>query len=200
MPERVGSTEGLCSAFAAAKGNVVFDEQPDGDPHGECAAEILRLRNEYEHACALVVQMHEAATGRRGEAPWLGVVEDVAAIAAELERERMRLAACGVVALSDTPDSAAKARDMLPEYCSASCDDVARQVDECMQMRGEREELAMMIRTLTSSLKRHWPHAPQPGDLPTRAVDLLRRTGLLGSPLREHSEADDGGTKASASA
>ena len=24
----------------------MFDEQPDGDPHGECAAEIARLRSE----------------------------------------------------------------------------------------------------------------------------------------------------------
>lgn len=46
------------------------------------------------------------------------------------------------------------------------------------------EELAMMIRMLVSSLKRHWPHAPQPGDLPGRAVDLLRKYDLLGSPLR----------------
>jgi hypothetical protein len=46
------------------------------------------------------------------------------------------------------------------------------------------EELAMMIRMLVSSLRRHWPHAPQSGDLPSRAVDLLRRHDLLGSPLR----------------
>lgn len=53
----------------------------------------------------------------------------------ELETERIRLAACGVVALSNTPESAAKARDMLPEYRSASCDDVARMVDEQMHLR-----------------------------------------------------------------
>lgn len=50
------------------------------------------------------------------------------------------------------------------------------------------EELAMMIRMLTSALKRHWPHAPQPGDLPSRAIDLLRRHDLLGSPLRSADE------------
>lgn len=50
------------------------------------------------------------------------------------------------------------------------------------------EELAMMIRMLTSALKRHWPHAPQPGDLPSRAIDLLRRHDLLGSPLRSEDE------------
>ena len=55
----------------------------------------------------------------------------------ELDRERMRLVACGIVALSDTPESAAKARDMHPDYRSASCDDVARRVDECMTLRAE---------------------------------------------------------------
>lgn len=52
---------------------------------------------------------------------------------------RMRLVACGVVAMSNTPDSAAKAREMLPEYRSASCDGVARAVDREM---GLREQLA----------------------------------------------------------
>lgn len=61
---------------------------------------------------------------------------------AELERERIRLAACGVVAMSDTPDSAAKARQMLPEYESGSLDDVKRRVDECMALRAERDALA----------------------------------------------------------
>ncbi len=50
-----------------------------------------------------------------------------------------------------------------------------------------QEELAMMVRMLTSSLKRHWPHAPQPGDIPSRAMDLLRKHNLLGSPLRDES-------------
>lgn len=58
----------------------------------------------------------------------------------ELERERIRLAACGVVALSNTPESAAKAREMLPEYRSASCDDVAKAVDREMQYRTELAE------------------------------------------------------------
>jgi hypothetical protein len=56
---------------------------------------------------------------------------------AELERERMRLAACGVVAMADTPESAAKARDMHADYRSASCDDVARIVDKLMEARAE---------------------------------------------------------------
>lgn len=60
----------------------------------------------------------------------------------------------------------------------------------------ERDDLAMMIRRLTSSLKRHTPHAPQPGDLPSRAVEMLRKYGLMGSPLRD--ECDDRGPKQAA--
>ena len=61
--------------------------------------------------------------------------KDTLAMRQQLETERMRLAACGVVALSNTPESAAKARDMLPEYRSASCDDVAAAVDREMALR-----------------------------------------------------------------
>lgn len=53
----------------------------------------------------------------------------------ELEIERMRLAACGVVALANTPDSAASVRSMHADYRSASCDEVARMVDRQMQYR-----------------------------------------------------------------
>ena len=53
----------------------------------------------------------------------------------ELERERFRLAACGVVAMADTPESAAKARDICPDFWSASLDDVIRQVDALMEAR-----------------------------------------------------------------
>jgi hypothetical protein len=59
----------------------------------------------------------------------------------ELERERIRLAACGVVANANTPESAARARDMHPDFRSASCDDVARCVDECMRLNLEARDL-----------------------------------------------------------
>ena len=68
----------------------------------------------------------------------------------ELEIENTRLAACGVVAMSDTPESAARNRDMLPEYRSASCDDVARRVDECMSLRAERDALRAEVEGLRS--------------------------------------------------
>ena len=70
-------------------------------------------------------------------APLESLTAERDALAAELERERMRLAACGVVAMSDTPESAKSAREMHEDYRSASCDDVARRVDECMRLRAE---------------------------------------------------------------
>jgi multidrug resistance efflux pump len=81
---------------------------------------------------------------------------------AELERERMRLAACGVVALADTSESAAKAREMHADYRSASCDDVARRVDECIslraelaQARAEREQAIAEVECLWVAIQSH---------------------------------------------
>lgn len=54
--------------------------------------------------------------------------------------------------------------------------------------RDAAPELAMMVRMLASNLKKHWPHAPQPNDLPSRAMALLRAHGLQGSPLREDAD------------
>jgi len=67
---------------------------------------------------------------------------------AALEREQIRLAACGVVALSDTPDSAAAARKMHPDYESASCNDVKRRVDECIALRQLACELRDALRVV----------------------------------------------------
>ena len=63
------------------------------------------------------------------------------ALRAEVVRECMRLAACGVVANANTPTAAAAARKMHPDYHSASCDDVARAVDREMELRAEVERL-----------------------------------------------------------
>lgn len=74
--------------------------------------------------------------------------EKAAQLEHELETERMRLAACGVIALSNTADSAINSRDMLPEYWSASAQDCASAVDREMDYRSrlavteqERDEL-----------------------------------------------------------
>ena len=54
---------------------------------------------------------------------------------AEIERERMRLIACGVIAMADTPESAATSRQMHSDYESGSLDAVKRRVDECIALR-----------------------------------------------------------------
>lgn len=69
---------------------------------------------------------------------------------AELERERMRLAACGVVAMSNTPESAARNREMHADYRSASCDDVASAVDREMALRAEVDALRADAERLSS--------------------------------------------------
>lgn len=66
----------------------------------------------------------------------------------DLERERMRLFACGVVAMADTPDSARDARAMHPDYESASCDDVKRRVDECIELRARVSELEVQLESI----------------------------------------------------
>lgn len=78
---------------------------------------------------------------------------EIERLRAELETERIRLAACGVVALSNTPESAEKVRKMHPEYRSASCDDVARMVDEQMALRAENECLRAENERLTACLR-----------------------------------------------
>jgi hypothetical protein len=71
---------------------------------------------------------------------------------AELETERIRLAACGVVAMANTPESAARVREMTPEYHSASCDDVAKAVDREMAHRARAERAEAVIAGLRAWL------------------------------------------------
>jgi len=59
---------------------------------------------------------------------------------AELDTERMRLAACGVIAMANTAESAAEQRKMLPEYWSGSAESVAAAVDREMRLRAECEK------------------------------------------------------------
>jgi hypothetical protein len=57
----------------------------------------------------------------------------------QLEREQMRLAACDVVAMSDTESSRGKARDIHENYWSAAVESVIRRVDECIELRKQLE-------------------------------------------------------------
>lgn len=72
---------------------------------------------------------------------------------AECERLRMQLAACGVVALANTIESAGEARQMHPDYMSASCSDVAGAVDREIALRTERDQQDKRIGELEGLLR-----------------------------------------------
>ena len=44
---------------------MMFDEQPDGDPHGECAAEIHKLSSDLTKAKKLLVRLWNAHPAAR---------------------------------------------------------------------------------------------------------------------------------------
>lgn len=105
--------------WAEAVAECITDEQ-----------EALRIVGFYEDG---EWQPAMLAIGREN----LALRRDLAAAQTELERERMRLAACGVVAMANTGESAAHARQMHPDYMSASCQDVMNAVDREMALREE---------------------------------------------------------------
>lgn len=76
------------------------------------------------------------------------LLAEVDRLRAELEVERLRLAACDVVAMADTPESAIKARQIKPDYRSAALTSVERRVDEVIALRAEIERLREVIRTI----------------------------------------------------
>lgn len=104
--------------------------------------------------------------------------DEILKLRAELEREQIRLAACGVVAMSDTPDSAQKARAMHPDYKSASCDEVARRVDECMALRAEVESLRAQLEAIgAGGVGQLAPLQPSP----EAVIQMARDAAALGN-------------------
>lgn len=72
---------------------------------------------------------------------------------ANLERERMRLAACGVVALANTKESAERCRQMHDDYKSDSLNYVIKMVDSEMSLRAEIERLKVNNSELERAIK-----------------------------------------------
>lgn len=66
---------------------------------------------------------------------WFDLERENATLRKELEIERLRVAACGVVATSDAPNSAVR-----QEYMTEACEHVVRRVDECIQLRASLAE------------------------------------------------------------
>ena len=98
----------------------------------------------------------------------------IAELREECERLRMQLAACGVVALANTPESASEARQMHPDYMSASCSDVADAVDREIALRqqlAERDaQIASMRAEVTPFIETHWRPVERQRD---KLADLL---------------------------
>ena len=95
---------------------------------------------------------------------------------AECERLRMQLAACGVVALANTIESAGEARQMHPDYMSASCSDVADAVDREIALRTERDQHAQRIGELEGLLRHAQKQVPTGSGLHMR-IDAALSAG-----------------------
>jgi len=102
------------------------------------------------------LRRYPTATLGSGEGAVLLV--EIDRLRAELEREQMRLAACGVVAMANTPDTAAKARDILPDYQSASFHGVTHIVDENMKLRADIERVRALHQRKIACVG--WSHEP----------------------------------------
>lgn len=105
--------------------------------------------------------------------------DEIERLRADLEREQLRLAACGVVALANTPESAAKARQMHDDYRSASCDGVARAVDREMALRAA---LVAAMEIVQEDRRRITPYDGEPVAL---TVTGIRRIELLDAVIAQ---------------
>ena len=85
-----------------------------------------RPKSEAEHWAVREIEKHKAEVERLRWA---------------LEVEGLRLAACDVVAMADTPESADRARQMQSGLRSAALSSVERRVDEVIALRADNERL-----------------------------------------------------------
>ena len=86
-----------------------------------------------------------------------GAAKEIArlhAMSIDLEREQIRLAACGVAALANTPESA-KSKRIYPnsQYWSASYSDVCDAVDREIALREQRNTLLEALKTTASNIR-----------------------------------------------
>ena len=123
--------------------------------------------------CAENIQLHAQLDAARSRA----------------EVDRMRLVACDVVAMSDTPESAAKAREIAAKYRSAALDAVIRRVDECIALRSENGRLRDALERIRAHEKRDHP-GPAETKVETIARAALARPGarVPSPPLSERAQ------------
>jgi hypothetical protein len=100
-----------------------------------------------------LTEMHERGTIKRGHIDEM--LAELRRQEGEIERERMRLAACDVVACADTPETALKARQMHEDYKSPALESVARRVDECIKLRAVNAQLLEALQILLERASRN---------------------------------------------
>lgn len=109
----------------------------------------------------------------RGTSSGRKALEVIGGLESELERERIRLAACGVVALSNTRESAANSRQMHDDYRSASCDDVANAVDKQMEYRERLAEMTQAVGLLSTLYPEMEIDIENPVDMAQKIVNFV---------------------------
>jgi purine nucleoside phosphorylase len=100
---------------------------------------------------------NEYTTGRISNHTGRKAAAELHRLETELERERMRLAACDVIACADTPETAAQARQMRADYKSAASESVARRVDECIKLRSVNAEMLGALKSLEKEFREIYP-------------------------------------------
>lgn len=139
---------------------------------GQLETELNVLQQWKDEQLAVEVTWDAQAVGKELNLP-LGspirpqILPAIQKLKAALEREQLRLVACDVIAMCDTPESSAKARQMHPDYESAALESVIRRVDECIALR-------QMVRELRDALKQAVAY-PITGNWYTEAKDALTK-------------------------
>lgn len=131
--------------------------------HNDTLRSIVRYEVRNEDNNYLVANVNPGMSDHEANAELIARAPDLlsenATLKGELETERVRLAACGVVAMSNTPEAAAKNREMKEEYRSASLDDVIAAVDREMALREKLEAAESLNKELIEALTEVVEHA-----------------------------------------
>jgi DNA repair exonuclease SbcCD ATPase subunit len=132
-----------------------YQHNPIGSPGCICIVinknELTQLRAELEHTTTeLDFNIHRVENiSEDAEKELKECYSEIERLRSELETDRMRLAACGVVAMANTPESSRKAR--IPRdspYWSASLGDVEAAVDREMKLYSDLEQLRNILKNL----------------------------------------------------
>lgn len=126
--ERIAGERGELLDQHSARAAVLREDAETNATRAEQAEqEAARYKDDHLRSCQLVAELHAAATGRTGEGPRRGVVEDVADVRAE--RDHLQ----GVVraqeaAVASTVRDASRAREQAAE-CMRETAQLHRQLD-----------------------------------------------------------------------